>query len=389
MADFLEAIETIRAEEASTQRLFSDAGRGMRSARGTRTPQQAAVFSEALGFIGDVFAGKRRTSDLSMLAEAMSTDDFANLFGDIIDRVLLSGYQATPTTYRNYCKIGSVRDFRTVKRLTVDGGEAVLTAVGQLSPYPEAKLVDGAFTYAVGKYGRAMPFSWETIVNDDLDGLKDTPFRLGVAASRTEEKFATGLFASSTGPNATFFSSGHANLLSGAPVLDAAGLSKAWTALATQTDTEGEPIIINAVHLVVPPQLYRTAETLLTFPEIWNNVEGGTTTQQLHGPNPWKGFVQLHMNSYLPIVDTTKGTTAWYLFADPNTSRPAIEVGFLRGHEQPETFMKSPNATRVGGGGLIDPMDGDFELDALSYKIRHVLGGTLLDFRAAVASAGA
>lgn len=389
MAELLDLIESMDASDASPAKLFNAQDDGVNASRRAHLNETNPQYQQQLGharkFFAEVLRGKRPVRHLQ---EALTTSDFPNLFGDIIDRTLLAGYQATPQTFRDYCKIGSVRDFRTVKRFTLDGGEAVLSKVAEMTPYPDAKLVDAAYSYSVNKYGRRMPFSFEAMVNDDLDALKDTPMRLGVAVARTEEKFATQLFASSTGPNSTFFSSGHGNLLSGNPVLDAAGLSAAWTALATQTDTEGEPIVVSAVHLVVPPKLYRTAETLLTFPEIWNNVEGGTTNQQLHGPNPWRGFVTLHMNYYLPLVDTTHGTTAWYMFTDPNLSRPAMEVGFLRGYEQPQVFMKTPNAQRVGGG-MINPMDGDFDLDAIEYKVRSFVGGTLLDYRAGVASVGA
>src|SRR4249920_288948 len=45
------------------------------------------------------------------------------------------------------------------------------------------------------------------------------------------------------------------------------------------------------------------------------------------------------------------------------------------------------NATGIGGG-TIGGEDGDFDTDAISYKVRHVLGGTLLEPKAAVASFG-
>jgi hypothetical protein len=62
--------------------------------------------------------------------------------------------------------------------------------------------------------------------------------------------------------------------------------------------------------------------------------------------------------------------------------------------------MKLPNSVSIGEGrigpgpGLMpgttmaNPMEGDFETDSIAYKIRHVLGGTLLDPIMAVASTG-
>ncbi|HML23548.1 MAG TPA: hypothetical protein PKD09_17965, partial [Aggregatilinea sp.] len=37
-------------------------------------------------------------------------------------------------------------------------------------------------------------------------------------------------------------------------------------------------------------------------------------------------------------------------------------------------FRRSPNA--LGSGGLIDPMQGDFDTDTIGWKIRHVFGGS-------------
>jgi hypothetical protein len=49
--------------------------------------------------------------------------------------------------------------------------------------------------------------------------------------------------------------------------------------------------------------------------------------------------------------------------------------------------MKSPNAVRIGGGG-VNPMDGDFDTDSIRYRVRHVLGGTLAEYKSAMASKG-
>jgi hypothetical protein len=257
---------------------------------------------------------------------------------------------------------GMVRDFRTVKRFTLDGGEAVLGAVKQLSEYPAAGLTDGAYSYSVGKYGRRIPLSWEDLINDDLDAFRSIPDRLGNAARRSEEKFVTGLYAASTGPNATFFASGNKNLVaSGASsALSITSLQAAFTLLASQVDTDGAPIYIDGVTLVVPPALTVVANNILNATEIWTAVgSGGAASDagrqdQLRAANWMANKVKVISNPWLPIITTTGtlGSTAWYLFADPTVGRPAMEIGFLTGHETPELFQKSPNAMRVGGGAV-------------------------------------
>jgi hypothetical protein len=44
------------------------------------------------------------------------------------------------------------------------------------------------------------------------------------------------------------------------------------------------------------------------------------------------------------------------------------------GHREPELFRQSPSQTSLAGG-LTNPEDGDFENDAMQWKVRHVMGG--------------
>jgi len=384
MPKFLEAIENIRAEEASVQRLFSPAdGQGIRSFH--KTQQYMSRLAEAAQFMADVFEGRRPAYHLQ---EAMTTSDFPYLFGDILDRQLLANYRETPAVYQNYCKTATVRDFRTVKRFYTSGAEGVLDKVEQQSEYPETSLGEGYYSYSVSKYGRRIPFSWETMINDDLDALKDMPARFGRAARRTEQKFATELYVDSTGPHASLYTEGNSNIVTSNPGLSIAALQTAMQILAEQTDADGEPIVIDAVHLVVPPALSITASNILNALQIELAESGGTSNQKLIAVNWMKNKLKLHVDPYIPIVaSSSNGNTSWFLFADPGNNRPAIEIGFLRGHIEPEIFIKAPNAQRVGGG-MVNPLDGDFDTDSIQYKVRHVLGGARMDPKMTVASNG-
>lgn len=381
--------------------------------RGAITPQ----FIEAAKLYNRVLNGDRYATFL--FQEALSTSDFPNLFGDILDRQVLAGYQEANYTWNMYCKRGTVRDFRVARRFRLDHGEGVLDGpiapsgdapgggsgtfgIEQLSEYPARKRTDGVYNTQVFKYGARMPFSWETMINDDLDVLKDTPALFGRAARRTEEKKVTELYVSSTGPNATFFSVANKNILSTAvsslvsvtnAPLSITALQQAMVVMALQRDLDGEPISNAGAILVVPRALEVTAMNILNASQVWMNDQGGTvdgsgnSLQRLLADNWARKVVKLAVNVYLDVVDTTHGNTAWYLIADPNSGRPALEMDFLRGHEQPELFMKSPNAVRVGGGA-VDPMEGDFDTDSIDYKVRYCMGGTTLDPKRAVASNG-
>lgn len=401
--ELLQLQEQLRAEEASIHRLFGDAGQSVRKYRNSAA--HIRRMAETARFMEEVCNGKR---PMHHLKEALTTSDFPLLFGDVIDRQMLGYYQEAPYTWSNYCRRATVPDFRTVKRFAIDGSEAVLPIVAQEGPYPESKLVDTKYSYSVVKHGRRVPFAWETMINDDLDALKDIPMRMGKSARRSEEKFATTLFVSSTGPNATFYSSGNKNIVNyqnagsppyttANPALSVSSLAQALVVLAAMQDADGEPISVEAVELVVPPALGPAAKNILNATQLLVGAFGQTNVSgenmgssqmvQMFTANWLQNNIRLSINYYLPIVDTTHGNTGWYLFASPQVGRPALEMGFLRGHESPEIFMRSPNAQRVGVGGE-DPMNGSFDTDSIDYKIRHVFGGTLLDPKASVASNG-
>ncbi|WP_026931220.1 Mu-like prophage major head subunit gpT family protein [Glycomyces tenuis] len=384
--DLLE-VGTFNRANASESKIYAGDGAPVaaRARKAAANPNYQKQFSEAMGLYMKVIKGDRRAA--LDFQEAMTTSDFSFLFGDIIDRQMLANYQQMPVQWTSLARAGRVRDFRTVKRFTLDGGESTLQEVGEQSEYPAADLADGEYEYRVRKFGRRIPLSWETLINDDLDAFADIPRRLGNAARRSEERFATSLYATSAGPDSTFFSAGNANLTD--EQLTVAGLQEAMRMLGEQTDADGDPIYIEAATLVVPPALEVAARNILNATEILAGTGGGdgVSNDQLRVTNWMRNRVSLIVNPWLPIIDTTTGSTAWYLFANPNDGRPAMEIGRLIGHESPELFQKSPNATRVGGG-LVDPTDGDFDTDSVEWKVRHVLGGTLMDAKSALASTG-
>ena len=385
MPNLLEMIESVKQEDASAQALFNS-GDGVGAKHMNKGKNYLKSFAEAADLVSGVYSGRL---PFRWFKEAMTTDDFPFLFGDILDRQLLANYLEYPSTFRNYCKIATVSDFRTVKRFVTSGSEGVLSIVPEQAEYPETSIGEAKYSYSVSKYGRKIPFSWETMVNDDLDALKDIPARLGRAARRTEQKFSTDLYIGTAGPDSTFYNAGNFNnVVTSNPVLSIAALQTAMTILAAQTDSDGEPIFIDAIHLVVPPALEIVALNIMNAVELRMQTSGGgISAQQLDTVNWMKNRVKLSVDPYIPIVADTNGSTSWFLFADPSNGRPAIEVGFLRGHETPEIMIKAPNVQSIGGGS-VNAMRGDFDTDSIQYKVRHVVGGVLMDPKMSVASNG-
>lgn len=395
--DFLPLIESIESEEASIGKLFSSSDGRRAPSRGMTSGRYKELLREALDLYAKVITGKRPAY---YLQEAMTTSDFPILFGDILDRQMLAEYEAQPSSWRQFIKTRTVNDFREVEYRYFPDGQASqgrLRRVREQQEYPERNLADmDKIRYSIGKFGSRMPLSWELLINDDTDYFARIPGDFGKAAVNTETYEALELFVGAAGWVAPFFSVGNNNLLSGpGSELSIASLQDALSRFANLRDDQGQPIVINAAILVVPPGLSVLAQNIINATEIeFTGVDVGATGDlgtagqaRVKAANWLRNKVRVVEEPYLPIINLAYGNSGWALFADPNSGRPAAEVAFLRGNEEPAVFIKEPNARRVGGG-QINPTDGDFDTDSVEYKVRHVFGGSRIEPRAAVASTG-
>lgn len=376
--EFLELVESINSDAASANKIFQGDGVGVHSLRHD-TPQYKKGLAEAANLVAHMLKTGSRL-DMYRFQEALTTSDFPIYFGDLIDRQVLANYAEAPQTYTQWAKVSEVADFRPAKRYWMDGGEGQLKPVDELGEYKSVGRTEGQLSFTVKKFGARFDISWEAVLNDDLNLLTDQPARFGKAARRTEEKEATKLLFTKD-----FFSSTNDNEIDSNP-LTVQNLQKAIDKFASRVDTDGEPIMVGPAILMVPPALEVTARNILNATEFltW---DGGQESFQMRTNNWMSQRLRLVVNNYLPILDPTAGNKTYYLLADPSDARGAVEFAFLRGHRNPEVFMKSPNALAVGGASA-GSMAGDFEHDAIGYKVRHVMGGTVIDPKCALKSVG-
>jgi len=371
--EMLELIEKFRQDEADASRLFGGEGDRMRD-----IAQSPAALLEAARFIEGIKTGKR---PFHQLQEAMTRSDFPILFADILDRQMLGSYRETLPTWQSYARRSVVPDLRKVKRFAMDGAEGRLSTVDELEEYKKRKLQERKDEFSVRKFGGRLDLSWETMVNDDFDNFLKTPERLARAARRTESHFATNLFVDEKGPDAGLFSAGNENILKDKegkqPPLSIEALQLAMTLLSKAVDFDGEPILVDVVTLVIPPALRVVAENIVNATEIIATTSGGTEKEKLRVANWMKNGINIQVEPWIPHIATKEnGDSSWFLFGAPSDGRPALEMGFLRGNEEPALFERLPTARRIGGGGG-DALE-DFEDDSRAWKVRHVLGGTQL-----------
>ncbi len=339
-----------------------------------------------------VYRGRnlRRHERDFLIREALTTADFPYLFGDVLDRQMLASYKAVPAVWQSFVRKGTNNDFKVSRRFAITGGDQLLPEVQEKAEYLASDRKETYFNLQLKKYGRQFDISWESLVNDDMNALKDTPQRFAMAATRTEHRLVSNIYSGDTGGAALHAASGQLygtlapEINESAALLTIGNLEAAVTAMASFLDINGEPIMNRARYLVVPPALELTGRAIITSAQkMWTQTTALAAPLDFPTTNVIAQYgLELIVDPYLPIVDpiAANGQTAWYLFANP-ADIAAIEVAHLRGYERPEICMKASDKVAVGGAAL-DPMGGDFISDNVMYRVRHCFGVTRLDWRA-------
>lgn len=286
--------------------------------------------------------------------ESLDSTSWANVLGDAITRRMVADYR-TPNHYDVWRPVVSsvpVNDFRTQER-TRFGGYGDLPAVAQGDPYVAmSSPSDEKATYAASKRGGTEDVTLEMVKNDDVGAIRRIPIKLSRAAKRTLGKFVFDFVR--TNPtlydSVAFFHATHGNL--GANALDATYLAAARLRMLKQAEAgSSDRLGIGPRFLVVPFDLQEAAVNLFN-----------------RNTNLDKTFVQLMSLEIIPVWYWTD-TNDWAIAADP-MDIPSIEIGFLDGNEEPELFVQDmPNVGSM------------FSNDKITYKIRHIYGGNVVDYR--------
>lgn len=371
-------------------------------------PRHKAKLKEAYDFYQEIVRGQRPAWQLE---EAMTTSDFPLLFGDILQRELLGGYAGMPVSWPSYVRRRTLPDAtRQARRLAYDGMDSHMTTANKApdttnGPEDNTLAETGYLVGPLDVYERIVSINWKTLLADDLGAFNDIPGKLATAARRTEEFLVAGLLCDSAGPHATFFTDARANTLvtangaaSAQPALSVQGLVDAMQVWHRMTNaTTGEPITIMGSTLVIPRELEVLAASIFNAIQIETNASGlgGSLTglsnssgveQRLLMNNWVTGGLTRAVNPYLSTINTTNGSTAWYVVANPTMNRPAFEIDFLQGEEAPILLRQRTDAERVGGGAA--DMFGSFEGGEIRFKVMHLVSVSHLDYHGAIASQG-
>lgn len=309
-------------------------------------------------------------------AVGLGTVDFTGILANVASKSLLAGWEENMTTWRQWCRVGSVPDFKRANRTGLSGAD-LLDKVPENMEYKRGDLSDRTEYMTAYKYGKLFAFTREAIINDDLQALSAMPRKLGRAADLTVNKTVVDLLCTASGVGPTLnqdatalFHSNHNNYTatSGAPSV--ANLEVGRNAMARQTDpNNGMPLNIQPKYLFVPSALVTTSKVLVASekdPLGTASATGGATT-----PNPFYNSLTVIGEPYLDDTTHANGTVAWYLFADQNM-HDTFEVAFVNGQSTP----------------YLESRDG-WSVDGVEYKVRIEFGVSALDYRAMYRKKGA
>ena len=318
--------------------------------------RHARSFKECyVAMTGDArVTGQLRDCDQALMREALNSASLAEVLGDGIHRRLVADYR-TATVYdiwRQLATTTNVNDFRKQER-TRFGGYGDMPIVAESADYAALTSPgDEHAEYSVAKRGGLESITLEMIKNDDVGVIQRLPQRMSRAAKRTLSKFVLDFIR--TNPviydTKALFHVDHGNLRTGA--LSAAEVSAVRLAMLKQTELgSNDRIGIAPKYLWVPSDLEEAAGDLFR-----------------RSTNLDETFLQSLKPTIMPVWYWTDAND-WAMSAD-TADVPTIEIGFLDGDEEPQLFIQ--DSPTVGSM---------FTADKLTWKIRHVYGGNVLDYR--------
>lgn len=313
-------------------------------------------FREAyIDITGDTkVTGRLKNCDRARMRESLDSDTWENVLGDSITRQMIKEYNSKTNLdgWRKFVDIVPVNDFRVQER-TRFGGYGDLPIVAQRAPYTELTTPeDEKATYHAQKRGGLETVTLEAIKNDDVGAIQRIPSRLARAAKRTESRFVFSFIKDNPFiyDGKRLFCVEHANM--GAAALSNGAFAAARLAMMRQKEPgSAEALSVAPAFLLVPFE--REEDAFDMFRRDTNQDE--TFEQSLHP-------------QVIPCWTFTDPDD-WAAVANP-VDIPTIEMGYLDGEEEPSLFVQdSPTS-----GSL-------FYNDVLTYKIRHIYGGNVLDYR--------
>ncbi len=297
---------------------------------------------------------------------AFSTMSLPQTISNVANKSMLLAYKAMPDTWRQWCSIGTVGDFKNHRRIRPtqsgkfleigQGGE--VKHMGRVEEYEDNR----ARTFA-GQFG----ITREDFINNNVDKFTSVPADMGRIAKMDLADLVYEVFMSNAAMSDAIaaFHADHNNL-NASNAFDADGVKTALAVFRNVVDITGRPIDIEPRFVLVPPALEYDAKTLFSSDKL---IAVGVGSSAATAPDN-----NIYKNLVVPIVETrlsnasftNYSTSTWYMSASPSEGAKNVEVVFLNGVQTPvmERFQTGPNYV----GGIIIQMYFDAGAAQIDYR---------------------
>ncbi|MDP1665517.1 MAG: HK97 family phage prohead protease [Methylobacter sp.] len=293
-------------------------------------------------------------SPSNILKRAMSASDLPYILENIANKAMIGGFAEVATTHDQFVSFRQVIDFKEQSRLALSSFEN-LQETPELSEVQYSGLTDSKETYKIKSYQRAISFSRQMLINDDLSQLTDMPARMGASAKRTESDLVYSILTDShvMADTIELFHASRGNLID--DVLDAVGLGAAISILRKAKDIGNRGYLgLRPAWLIVSPDQELAALQILA--SLSNPTANANAV-------PGSDFAKIK----LIVEPRIESATDWYLLGE---GVERIEVG------------------QLNDNGISFETENNFSTDAMNMKVRLDCGAKALSPLAMIKSTG-
>lgn len=291
-------------------------------------------------------------ADRDIQAAGQSLYSLTGITSNVANKFALLGFNSVESNWRRWCQIDSVKDFKEQSFYRITAGTQY-KELGIGEAIPSGQLGEEAFTNQAKTYALMMAIDRNILINDDLGMIRQgARLKLGRGAGLTmvQTIYRTLLDDAQIG-SGKFFHTSHAdrgqNYKTGADTaLSIESMMDAITLMSKQVDKDGDPIDVEGVFLLVPPELQFLATSFCKDPE----VRMSSTTSRKTTRNPVAGLLEPLKSNYLNNSKVEGGSaTGWMVLADPNAlGVGCMQVVFLNGRQVPFLDSSEANFNTLG-----------------------------------------
>lgn len=285
-----------------------------------------------------------------VIRAAFSTTSLPQMLGNIAHKSMMRGYMLASDTWRIWCSIGTVTDFKlhTGVRVTQSGA---FKEVGNSGEVKHLGLVEEHETNRAKTYAALFGITRHDIIDDNLGAFTQTPLRMGQIAGNDLADLIYYLLMSNpamVSDSVAMFHADHKNLIT-SNALGTDGMSASIAAFRVQTDIAGKTISMDPRVVLIPPALETVAKGLWLSDLL--RTTGFATSDAVSTLN------NVHKSVLDPVVEArlsnatfpNYSTSTWYPMALPSAGAGNVEVVFLNGVQTPVIERFNPGPNYVGG----------------------------------------